>query len=131
MKQIHLLIATVLLAPLGAILLNGCGNVDRESPTAAALSTQALPSDSQLARGQHVFMMNCYQCHPGGAAGLAPSINDKPLPEGLIKTQIRQGLGAMPAFTEKHLSDADVDAVVRYLKYMRDQRHVAPIASAR
>jgi mono/diheme cytochrome c family protein len=54
-------------------------------------------------------MINCHQCHPGGGGGLAPSINDKPLPEGLIKTQIRQGLGAMPAFTEKHLSDADVD----------------------
>jgi len=109
----------------------GCGNTHRQTPQAAALSTATTMQDPQLAQGQHAFMINCYQCHPGGAAGLAPAINDKPLPEGMIKLQIRQGLGAMPAFNEQHLSDADVDAIVRYLKFMRDQQHVTQTASAR
>jgi mono/diheme cytochrome c family protein len=107
-----------------ALFVIGCGNAHRPSPQAALAGDQVTINDTVLARGRHEFMLNCYQCHPGGAAGLAPAINDKPLPEGLIKLQIREGLGAMPAFKQEHLNDQDVDAIVRYLKFMRDQRHV-------
>jgi mono/diheme cytochrome c family protein len=107
------------------LILIGCGNAHRPTPQASLAGEQTTLSDPRLARGRHEFMLNCNQCHPDGAAGLAPSINDKPLPEGLIKVQIREGLGAMPAFKEEHLNDQDVEAIVRYLKYVRDQRHVA------
>jgi mono/diheme cytochrome c family protein len=98
-----------------ALLLVGCGPERRGEPITKALD----PKDPRVALGHHVFSQHCYQCHPGGAAGLAPAINDKPLPVNLIKTQVRQGLGAMPAFSKQEISDEELDGVVRYLKALR------------
>lgn len=53
-------------------------------------------------------------------AGLGPAINDKPLPGWLIKTQVRQGLGAMPSFDESELSETDLDALVAYLAALKN-----------
>ena len=78
-----------------------------------------LTPDSLSALGHRVLPQPCNPCHPGGAAGLAPSINDKPLPVGLMKTQVRQGLGLMPAFSEKEITDEELDAIIRYLKALR------------
>ena len=64
-------------------------------------------------------MTHCYQCHPGGAAGLGPGLNDKPLPGFAIKTQVRRGLGAMPAFSPEKISDSDLDNLVAYLVTLR------------
>jgi mono/diheme cytochrome c family protein len=72
-------------------------------------------------RGRIVFMQHCHKCHPGGAAGLAPAINDKPLPEFLMKTQVRVGLGAMPSFHQNEISGGDLDDLIRYLKELRGQ----------
>ncbi len=74
-----------------------------------------------LASGKQVFDANCHQCHPGGAGGLGPSLNDKPLPGSLIAYQVRHGLGAMPAFSPERLSDAQLDALVLYLEKLRSQ----------
>ena len=109
---------------LSCAFATGCGSSHRDAPYTRTLEPAG---DEALARGQVAFMQNCHQCHPNGAGGVAPAINDKPLPEGLIKLQIRQGLGNMPAFNEQHLSDADVNAIVRYLKALRDlDRHPPP-----
>jgi mono/diheme cytochrome c family protein len=62
----------------------------------------------------------CNKCHPGGTAGVGPSINDKPLPEIAIRTQIREGVGAMPKFSDTDLDDHDLDAVVAYVEALRD-----------
>ena len=94
----------------------GCGSARRDTPFSEPLEM----SDPQVVRGQVVFARNCHQCHPGGAGGLAPAINDKPLPEGAMKKQIRTGfLGRMPSFSEDEISDEDVDAVIVYLKALR------------
>jgi mono/diheme cytochrome c family protein len=79
-------------------------------------------SDAVVEHGRVVFMEHCHKCHPGGEAGLGPAINDKPLPEFLMKIQIRTGLGAMPSFKEHELSSEDADAVIRYLKALRGRR---------
>jgi mono/diheme cytochrome c family protein len=50
------------------------------------------------------------------------SINDKPLPEFLMKTQVRVGLGAMPSFSREQISDQELDDVVRFLKALRGNR---------
>jgi len=71
--------------------------------------------------GERVFASRCSQCHPGGAAGLGPAINDKPLPGFLIAFQVRHGLGAMPRFPRSQLSDRQLDAVVAYLKNLKDR----------
>jgi mono/diheme cytochrome c family protein len=67
-------------------------------------------------------MRQCNPCHPGGAGGLGPAINNKPLSAQLMKVQIRLGAGAMPAFKEDVLSDTEVDAIVAYL----DKLQAAP-----
>jgi mono/diheme cytochrome c family protein len=73
-----------------------------------------------LAEGQRVFMQHCNQCHVGGAAGLGPSLNEKPLPGFLVKLQVRSGLGAMPSFSARQISGSQLDDVVRYIKYLHD-----------
>jgi mono/diheme cytochrome c family protein len=76
-------------------------------------------SDPSVAHGQQVYMSRCDKCHPGGDAGLGPSLNNKPLPGFMMAFQARHGLGAMPAFTSEELPRADLDAVVAYLKALR------------
>jgi mono/diheme cytochrome c family protein len=95
---------------------SGCGAQRRNTPYTRELDTSSEPT---LALGERAFAMNCHQCHPGGAAGLAPAINDKPLPVALIKTQVRKGLGAMPAFSPQEVSDEQLDAITKYLKALR------------
>ncbi|HEX8520607.1 MAG TPA: cytochrome c [Tepidisphaeraceae bacterium] len=94
----------------------GCGSARREQPLGAR--NPAL-DDPKLAQGKILFDQNCYQCHPGGATGLGPALNNKPAPAAAIKTQVRAGLGAMPKFTKEELSDDQLDQLVAYVKALR------------
>ncbi len=96
----------------------GCGTARRS----LALRGPMQLADPQLVLGQQVFAEHCYQCHPGGEAGLGPAINNKPLPQTLIRLQVRQGLGVMPAFDEQAIDDEQLDAVAKYLAALRDHR---------
>ena len=98
------------------MLLVGCGQEHRGEPRAPEL----VPENAAVARGERLFQKFCYQCHPGGSAGLGPAINDKPLPKLAIATQIREGIGAMPAFGEDWLSDTQVDDIASYVQALRD-----------
>jgi mono/diheme cytochrome c family protein len=77
-------------------------------------------------RGKTLFGKFCYKCHPNGTTGLGPAINNKPLPEIAIETQIRKGVGDMPSFDHSMLSDADVRAIADYVTELRQ----APAAYA-
>jgi mono/diheme cytochrome c family protein len=79
-------------------------------------------ADPSVEHGRVVFMQHCHKCHPGGEAGLGPAINDKPLPEFLMKTQVRVGLGAMPSFHRQEISGEELDNLIRYLKALRGNR---------
>ena len=105
-----------LLVGLSLILVN-CAPAYRGEPIAGPLDA----SDPQVALGQLVFDEHCHQCHPGGAAGLGPGINDKPLPGSLIKFQVRNGLGVMPAFSEEQIMEGELDALVAYMLALREQ----------
>jgi mono/diheme cytochrome c family protein len=72
-----------------------------------------------IANGQQVFMRECHQCHPGGEGGLGPAINNKPLPGFLIAFQVRQGFGAMPAFSQAEITPEELDNVIIFLKEIR------------
>jgi mono/diheme cytochrome c family protein len=98
-----------------ALMLTACGSARRSEPIKGAV----VIDDPRVARGRLVWMNKCNRCHPGGEAGLGPAVNDKPLPEFLIATQIRVGLGAMPSFSKQDLSDSDVAAVIAYMKAKR------------
>ena len=107
--------ACLFAAALTTLALLGCGSSRRGEPITEPLQTD----DPRVTLGHRVFSQHCYQCHPGGAAGLGPAINNKPLPVGLMKTQVRQGLGLMPAFSEQEISDEELDGFIRYLKALR------------
>ena len=82
--------------------------------------TEPLQANSeQVHAGMLLFDTYCNSCHPGGASGLGPAINNKPLPGFLIRFQIRNGIGAMPAFKEEVISDEESKKIVAYLKKLR------------
>jgi mono/diheme cytochrome c family protein len=107
------LITTFIAAAL--VLGSGC-SARRGEPLHGPLDI----SDPAVARGQLVFMRECYQCHPGGDAGLGPAINNKPLPGFLMKFQVRNGLGAMPAFSQQEIASEELEDLVSYLKALRN-----------
>lgn len=101
---------------LALALAAACGRQHRGEPRAPEVK----PASVEVSVGERLFRKLCYQCHPGGAAGLGPALNDKPLPEFAIRTQIRKGVGAMPAFDESWLDDREVAAIAEYVQALRD-----------
>lgn len=102
---------------LAAALSAGCGSARRGEPL---VGEKTMPN-AEIALGKRVFDATCNQCHPGGEQGLGPSLNDKPFPRWLIKAQVRSGAGAMPAFSSEEISGVELDAVTRYLVWLRRQ----------
>jgi mono/diheme cytochrome c family protein len=103
-----ILLAAVIL--LGA----GCGSPRRAEPLVGPLE---LGDSARL--GRLVYEKHCFRCHDQGAGGLAPSLNDKPLPGFLVRMQVRAGLGAMPAFSKQHISDEEMKALLDYIAAVR------------
>lgn len=106
------------------VVAEGCyGSARRSEPITQPMKISVTrggdPADG-VAHGQRVFMRQCQQCHPGGEAGLGPAINSKALPHFLIRMQIRNGLGAMPAFSEKRISNEEMDQLMEYLSALKD-----------
>jgi mono/diheme cytochrome c family protein len=102
--------------PAMALALAACGTGRRSDPLIGQI---ALTSPAQQ-HGEAVFFEQCNQCHPGGDAGLGPAINNKPLPEALIRLQVRKGIGAMPAIPEHAISERELDDLVEYLEKRRE-----------
>lgn len=93
-----------------AALLVACGSARRSEPIEGAFR-----GDGSEERGAIVFAERCSKCHPGGEAGLGPSLNEKPLPRFAMKFQVRHGLGEMPKFTEKQISDRELDDLIDFI----------------
>lgn len=105
-----------------AVGVVACGAARRSEPLLGPLPL----TDPAEERGRVVFMQHCHQCHPGGEAGLGPSLNDKALPEFLKKFQVRRGIGSMPSFSERRISDDELDDLMAYLDALRDQEGEPP-----
>lgn len=80
--------------------------------------------------GKRIFLRDgCYQCHgyagQGTIAGarLAPPVLNA---QGMIR-YVRKPAGAMPAFTDKVLSDQEVNDIYAYLKTMPAPKPVKDI----
>jgi mono/diheme cytochrome c family protein len=108
------LTAMIFLAVLYMACLCSCSG-RRSEPLRGSLDV----SDTKVAHGRLVYMAECDKCHPGGDAGLGPSLNNKPLPGFMVGFQARHGLGAMPAFGKEEIAPADLEDVVTYLKALR------------
>jgi mono/diheme cytochrome c family protein len=104
--------AMILAGCLSAI---ACGSAKRDEPEKPAF----VPATPAIARGEQIFNQQCSYCHPGGAAGLGPALNNKPAPAFAIRFQARHGLGAMPAFDSTEISGPDLRAVADYLLALR------------
>lgn len=98
-----------------AIVLGSCGTARRGAP----LTGEHVPPNAAIANGQRVFDANCTQCHPGGTQGLGPAINNKPLPGWLMRFQVRNGLGVMPSFSEEEIPPEELEALTKYLVWLR------------
>ena len=110
--------AMAALALLALTTVTSCGSARRGAPFVG----ERTPPNAKLALGEQVFDRNCSQCHPGGEAGLGPSLNNKPLPQFAVHIQVRNGVGAMPRFSSAEISDAQLSAVTSYMVWLRKQR---------
>lgn len=100
----------------GVVLsIAACGTPRRSAPLRGAVPL-ATPSEQQ---GEILYARFCDRCHPGGEGGIGPAINNKALPQFMIKLQVRAGFGAMPGFNDDVISADDLDAIVDYLKALR------------
>ena len=97
------------------LVLAGCGSALRGEPTQPPVRL----TSAEAQEGERVYMRHCQQCHPGGAGGLGPSLNDKPLPAFLMRLQVRRGLGSMPAFGPDTIDDHELDALIAYMLELR------------
>ncbi len=111
------LVRTPLLLLLLLALVAACGPARRGEPFTAL---QLEPAEK---KGREHFMHHCNPCHPGGAAGLGPALNNKPLPRWAIRLQVRHGLGAMPGFSKTEIPDEELEAIIGYLKALRAKGH--------
>lgn len=107
---------TIPVTSLLLLLLLACGTARRGEPFGPVNLSSA-----QARQGEETFMRHCHECHPGGEGGIGPAINNKPLPGFMIRMQARLGVGYMPAFPEEKLSPADLDALIVYLKELRQE----------
>jgi mono/diheme cytochrome c family protein len=87
-------------------------------PTVATPTPPAVPAAATgpqlVARGLRSFERVCRTCHEAGESdGPAPNKN---WAEARMRTTIRQGSGRMRAIPATRLSDADLDAVIAYLR---------------
>jgi mono/diheme cytochrome c family protein len=109
------MIARAACLALAATACVACGTARRGEPVAGPFASQ----DAKVLHGADVFDRHCDKCHNGGEAALGPSLNDKPLPQFLMKFQVRRGLGSMPGFSEEQISDDDLDALTEYIVALR------------
>lgn len=97
------------------IVLAGCSAARNGGPVLTAMPL----TDPSIQRGKMVYDANCHSCHLQGQGGMAPALNNKPLPKFLISFQVRNGLGVMPAFSEQQISDRELEDLVNYVAALR------------
>ena len=93
----------------------------------------SMPADAPARRGQAVFIANCLPCHRLGGSGegsIGPDLL-QPMPavayftEAGLRALVRNPAAVrswpaqrMPAFDAAAIGDADIDAVIAYLRYL-------------
>jgi mono/diheme cytochrome c family protein len=98
-------------------------------PAAISLAQKPTASSPEYSRGRAVFETQCVACHgagigrPGTEAlqrkynGALPAVltDRTDLSPVLVKAVVRNGISFMPRFRKTEISDADLDALSRYL----------------
>lgn len=76
-------------------------------------SIQAM-ADGQWGSGKNLYDKVCGLCHAPNV-GVGPVIAGRGLPEAYIKSVVRNGLNAMPAFPASYIDDKSIAQVTEYL----------------
>ncbi len=94
-------------------------NQEQQANAVSGTSTDVLQGDAK--RGYSLFNHNCAHCHGDDARGdEGPSLYDLLKSDARITTIIKGGVkGEMPSFAKK-FSDADVQALIAYLRTLKD-----------
>jgi ubiquinol-cytochrome c reductase cytochrome c subunit len=82
------------------------------------------PERGRLAEGLRLFTENCAGCHQiAGEGGAVTGARVPPLGDASavqIAEAVRIGPYVMPRYSERRLSDAELDSIIRYVLYARD-----------
>lgn len=89
--------------------------------TAPAPVTTTAPVGGDVSAGKTVFDGRCTACHPGGQAGVGPSLVgiSTRMTDQQITDTIRRGRGMMPAFPPAQVSDAQLADIIAFLKSLK------------
>jgi cytochrome c553 len=104
------------------LLAVGCGGGGASEPEGEASSGgeggseyEGPVASTDVAHGQEVFASFCDDCHPDGGEDVGPSLIADPHTAAYIRKQIREGSGKMRPFSEKRLSNDDMEALLAWL----------------
>jgi mono/diheme cytochrome c family protein len=90
----------------------------------ATTTPQNQTPQAQTIDVEQLFANTCGWCHSGGgrAPGKGPQLMGTQRTDDFMRNRIRNGKeGAMPAFGQM-LSDADVDAVIKYIHALKPEQ---------
>jgi mono/diheme cytochrome c family protein len=107
---------------MGALVaVVGCGGggaaePEGESSTGGEAAAYEGPiASTDVAHGKEVFANFCDDCHPDGGADVGPSLIEHAHSPARIRQQIREGSGKMRPFSEKRLSNEDMESLLAFL----------------
>jgi mono/diheme cytochrome c family protein len=69
--------------------------------------------------GEQLFIRSCNTCHPGGKAGVGPSLenlSEHYADDNALKALIRKGKGVMPAQPTSVVTEPELDNLIEYLR---------------
>ena len=102
------------------VMSYGLAEMNKKAKTGAKIDTSTVTDP--IVAGKLIYVNKCAQCHGqignGGVSG-AKDLSLTKLTADEQKAQIRNGKNAMPGFKEDVLTDADVDAVVKYVATLK------------
>ena len=91
--------------------------VAQEEISAAAIELGVEgPQAEGLARGRLLYLRACERCHDGSRK-LGPPMKELARPLEEFSKIVRQGSGAMPAFSVARISTADLNTIAAYLSW--------------
>ncbi len=86
-----------------------------------ATAAPAAAGAGNATAGQRVFTQQCNVCHTNGGrvAGIGPKLAGANIPDATIQSNVRNGKGAMPAFSTEQVSDQQLSDLVAYIKSLK------------
>lgn len=102
------------------VMSYGLAEMNKKAKTGGKIDTSTVTDP--IVAGKLIYVNKCAQCHGeignGGASG-AKDLSLSIMSDEEKKLAIRSGKNAMPGFKEDVLNDADLNAVVQYIKTLK------------